>query len=87
MSDIVSKIHKALSSTDLEYSAYSCNGVNIFGDRKSIDAAAATWTPDYWWPRSGKPKKGKYRASSNRIHGKPRKGKYRPRNRFKGGQA
>lgn len=33
-------IHDALSKADLEYSAYSCNGVNLFGDRKSIDAAA-----------------------------------------------
>lgn len=33
-------IHDALTKADLEYSAYSCNGVNLFGDRKSIDAAA-----------------------------------------------
>lgn len=31
--------HDALSSADLEYSAYSCNGVNIFGSPQSIKAA------------------------------------------------
>ena len=33
-------IHDALTKANLEYSAFSCNGVNIFGDRKSIDAAS-----------------------------------------------
>ena len=32
-------IHDALSKANLEYSAYSCSGLNLFGDRKSIDAA------------------------------------------------
>lgn len=32
-------IHGALTTADLEYSAYSCNGVNLFGDHKSIKAA------------------------------------------------
>lgn len=36
-------IHDALAATGLEYCAYSCNGINLFGDRKSIDAAAAAF--------------------------------------------
>ena len=36
-------IHNALSKANLEYSAYSCNGVNLFGDRKSINAAASAF--------------------------------------------
>lgn len=35
----VFEMHAALNAANLEYSAYSCNGINLFGDRKSIDAA------------------------------------------------
>lgn len=31
--------YDALNAAGFEYSAYSCNGVNLFGDRKSISAA------------------------------------------------
>ena len=43
MKDITFEIHDALKVANLEYAAYSCNGVNIFGDRKSIDAAATAF--------------------------------------------
>jgi hypothetical protein len=36
-------MHALLATTDLEYCAYSCNGVNLFGDRKSIEAAMAAF--------------------------------------------
>lgn len=36
-------IHDALSKANIEYVGYSCNGVNIFGDRKSIKAAMAAF--------------------------------------------
>lgn len=37
--DHVFAIHDALTKANLEYSGYSCNGVNLFGDKKSIEAA------------------------------------------------
>jgi hypothetical protein len=37
------KIHETLGAAGLEYCAYSCNGVNLFGDRKSIDAVAVAF--------------------------------------------
>lgn len=36
-------IHEVLSKADVEYSAISCNGVNLFGDKKSIDAAVTAF--------------------------------------------
>ena len=35
----VQKVHEALTAANLEYAAYSSNGIYLFGDRKSIDAA------------------------------------------------
>ena len=32
------KIWDVLKEKNIEYSGYSCNGVNLVGDRKSIDA-------------------------------------------------
>lgn len=33
------QIHDALTRANVAYSGYSCDGVNLVGDRKSIDAA------------------------------------------------
>lgn len=33
------KLHDALKAANVEYTAYSCNGVDLVGDQKSIDAA------------------------------------------------
>lgn len=39
----ISAIHDALSAADLEYSGYSCNGVNVVGDRNSINKVATAF--------------------------------------------
>lgn len=39
----ISAIHDALSAANLEYSGYSCNGVNVVGDRGSINKVAAAF--------------------------------------------
>lgn len=41
--DRVRAIHDALSGAGLEYSAYSCNGTNLFGDADSIRAATTAF--------------------------------------------
>lgn len=39
----INQIHDALAAASLEYSAYSAPGVNVVGDRKSIDAVMSAF--------------------------------------------
>lgn len=39
MSDDPRKFYDALNAAGFEYAAFSCNGINLFGDDKSIEAA------------------------------------------------
>lgn len=41
--DTWAAIHEALKIANLEYAAFSCNGVNVFGDAESIRAAAVAF--------------------------------------------
>jgi hypothetical protein len=45
MTDDPARFYDALTAAGFEYAAFSCNGVNLFGDRKSIDAVQ-TWMHD-----------------------------------------
>lgn len=39
----ITAVHSALSAANVEYSGYSCNGVNLIGDRASIKSAMAAF--------------------------------------------
>lgn len=43
MADTTIKIHNALMAANIEYTGYSCDGVNIFGDSDSIKAAQSAF--------------------------------------------
>jgi hypothetical protein len=39
MNKTISAMHEALKHADIEYTGYSCNGVNLIGDSLSIEKA------------------------------------------------